>query len=58
MDYKYRCYKCGYEVVLTKSIHDPHFRMCPNCKKEGLKHVPSKQNVIFKGSGFTNRTAP
>ena len=51
--YEYICKECGYEFEQFQSITARPLRVCPRCKKRGLKRlIGTGSGVIFKGSGF------
>jgi len=50
--YTYRCESCGVQFEREQSFSDAPLKICPECRKKGLKKVISPVGVIFKGSGF------
>ena len=51
--YEYICEGCGHQFEQFQSITARPLRVCPRCKKRGLKRlIGTGSGVIFKGSGF------
>ncbi len=51
--YEYACPKCGHEFEQFQSMLDEPLKMCPKCKKTGVKRlVGGGAGLIFKGTGF------
>jgi putative FmdB family regulatory protein len=51
--YEYACPKCGHQFEQFQSMRDEPLKVCPKCKKTGLKRlVGGGAGLIFKGSGF------
>ncbi len=51
--YEYACPKCGHQFEQFQSMRDEPLKVCPKCKKAGLKRlVGGGAGLIFKGSGF------
>jgi putative FmdB family regulatory protein len=51
--YEYQCSSCNKMYEFKQKITEEPLTLCPDCKKETLKRVLSKNvNFQFKGSGF------
>lgn len=51
--YEYACPKCGHQFETFQSMKDEPLKVCPKCKKPGLKRLlGTGAGLIFKGSGF------
>jgi putative FmdB family regulatory protein len=51
--YEYACPKCGHQFEQFQSMRDDPLKVCPKCKKTGLKRlVGGGAGLIFKGTGF------
>ena len=51
--YEYACQKCGHHFEQFQSMRDEPLKLCPKCKKAGLKRLlGTGAGLIFKGSGF------
>ena len=51
--YEYACPKCGHQFEQFQSMRDEPIKVCPKCKKTGVKRlVGGGAGLIFKGTGF------
>ena len=55
--YQYACTACGHRFEAVQSFSDASLTDCPECTGR-LRKVFSSVGIVFKGSGFYDRTLP